>query len=205
MQKSPDWGRPNVRKPYISLQTEDNKENIIETMPKLMQTGINQLNATHYLQGLPKCSATFQSACAGKLHAWSGVPGQSCPREAACCLLLVTSKGEETMVWARCLLQEATCCLLPVKSRGEETMGWAWCLLQKATCCLLPAMSKGEETMGWALCLLQEAACCLLPVMSRGEETMGWAWCLLQRGCMLCATSHVMRRKNNEKWFFFLQ
>ena len=73
-------------------------------------------------------------------------------REAACCLLLVTSKGEETMVWARCLLQEATCCLLPVKSRGEETMGWAWCLLQKATCCLLPVMSWGEKTMKNGFC-----------------------------------------------------
>ena len=68
-QKSSDWDRPNLRKPYISLQTEDSKENIIQTLPKHMQTGIDQLNATHYLQGLPMCSATFQSACAGKLHA----------------------------------------------------------------------------------------------------------------------------------------
>ena len=30
------------------------------------------------------------------------------------------SQGEETMVWACCLLQEAACCLLPVMSREKE-------------------------------------------------------------------------------------
>ena len=90
-------------------------------------------------------------------------------REAACCLLLVTSKGEETMVWARCLLQEATCCLLTVMSRGEETMGWAWCLLQEATCCHATCHVKRRRNNG-------------LGLMSA------------TRGYLLSATSHVKRR-----------
>ena len=50
------------------------------------------------------------------------------------------------MVWACCLLQEATCCLLLVMSRGEETMVWAWCLLQEATYCLLPVCQEQALT-----------------------------------------------------------
>ena len=115
------------------------------------------------------------------------LPASVCqlPQAGACCLLLLMSRGEETMFWSWCLLREATCCLLPVMSRREETMVWAWCLLKEATCCLLLITSRGEETMLSATSHV------------KGTRNIGLGQMYDTRVYLLSATSHVKGRRNN--------